>query len=83
MVTLTDIANSANFALARLGRPPIETPRFRYLAGQGLENLMIAALGSDRAHQVQEGIGYFRGHYAEHFIDNTRPFDGMADVLGL
>jgi len=79
--TLQDIANSANFALGKLGHPAIETARFRYLAGQGLKNLMIAALGEAHQHQVEEGIGYFRGHYAEHFIDNTKPFDGMADVL--
>jgi phosphoglycolate phosphatase len=79
--TLQDIANAANFALGRLGHAPIETPRFRYLAGQGLKNLMIAALGPAHQHQVEEAMGYFRGFYADHFIDNTRPFAGMADVL--
>jgi len=79
--TLQDIANSANFALGKLGHAPIETPRFRYLAGQGLRNLMVAALGPDFAHQIDEGMAHFRGHYADHFIDHTKPFDGMGEVL--
>ncbi len=79
--TLQDIANAANFALSKLGHAPIETPRFRYLAGQGLRNLMVAALGADFAHQIDEGMAHFRGFYADHFIDNTKPFDGMSEVL--
>ena len=79
--TLEDIAIAANHALAKLGHQPIETPRYRYLAGQGLHSLMIAALGPDHADQVDEGMNLFRAWYADHFIDHTRPFDGMSEVL--
>lgn len=79
--TLQDIANAANHALTRLGHAAIETPRFRYLAGQGLRNLMVAALGPDHADQIDEGMALFRTYYADHFIDHTKPFDGMSDVL--
>ena len=79
--TLQDIANAANHALTHLGHQPIETPRFRYLAGQGLRNLMVAALGPEFAHQIDEGMAIFRAYYSEHFIDHTKPFDGMSQVL--
>lgn len=79
--TLQDIANSANYAIGQLGHAAIETPRYRYLAGQGLRNLMVAALGPNFAHQIDEGMAHFRGHYAEHFIDHTKPFEGMSEVL--
>jgi len=79
--TLQDIANAANHALVQMGHAAIETPRFRFLAGQGLRNLMVAALGPDHADQIDEGMNLFRAYYADHFIDNTKPFDGMSEVL--
>ncbi len=79
--TLEDIAIAGNHALVQLGHAPIATPRFRYLAGQGLRNLMVAALGPEFAHQIDDGMTLFRTFYAEHFIDHTKPFDGMAQVL--
>ncbi len=79
--TLDDIANAANFALARLGRPAIPTPRYRYLAGQGLESLAADALGREHAALVPEFIQHFRSFYAEHDRDHTRPFPGITDLL--
>ncbi len=79
--TLQDIANAANHALVHLGHAAIETPRFRHLAGQGLRNLMAAVLGPDRAEQIDEGMAMFRAHYADHFIDHTKPFEGISEVL--
>src|SRR5690242_3112817 len=54
--TLVDIADAANHALERLGRPRIEVARFRYLAGQGLEHLMSHALSPTDHELVPRGI---------------------------
>ncbi len=79
--TLVDIAAAANHALTQLGHAPIEVPRFRYLAGQGLEHLITHALGPSHASQREQGIALFRAYYKDHSLDHTRPFDGMAQVL--
>ncbi len=79
--TLVDIAAAANHALTQLGHAPIPVPKFRYLAGQGLEYLITHALGPAHAAQVPQGMALFRAYYADHSLDHTRPFDGMTAVL--
>ena len=79
--TLADIAASANHALAQLGRPTHPVSSYRYLAGQGLESLMIDALGPDHRHLVEKGAELFRAYYKDHSLDFTRPFDGIPQVL--
>ena len=79
--TLADIAAAANHALGQLGHAPIQTPRYRYLAGQGLRWLMEHALGPDHQHQVDEGMRIFRVYYADHDRDHTRPYEGIDDLL--
>lgn len=79
--TLRDIAASANHALASLGRPTFPVPRYRHLAGQGLESLMIDALGAEHRDLVPEGMKRFREHYALHDMDHTAPYDGVPEVL--
>lgn len=79
--TLADIAISANHALATLGRPTFETPRYRFLAGQGLHSLMTDALGADHASLVPRGMELFLAHYADHWTDHTAPYPGIPALL--
>ena len=87
--TLADIAAAANFALTSLGHNTIDLPDYRYLAGQGLEYLITHALGqvtetkpqSISHEQIQAGMDQFKFFYKDHSLDQTKPFDGIADVL--
>lgn len=79
--TLADIAAAANHALTQLGRPTHDVARYRYLAGQGLESLMIDALGPEHENMVAQGCDLFRAYYKDHSLDFTRPFDDIPQVL--
>lgn len=79
--TLVDIAAAANHALAKLGRPTFPVPRYRYLAGQGLESLMTEALGPEHRALVEQGMTHFRAYYAQHSMDHTGPYAGIAELL--
>lgn len=79
--TLADIAAAANHALTQLERPTHDVATYRYLAGQGLESLMVDALGPDHRHLVERGMEIFRSYYAEHDMDHTGPYDGIPDLL--
>jgi len=79
--TLGDIAASANHARGTLGLPPIETPRYRRLAGQGVHRLFRDALPADQHHRVEPLVAAFRVHYAEHAFDTTGPYDGVPSLL--
>lgn len=69
--TLRDIAATANFALSTMGRPTFEVPRYRYLAGQGLESLMTGAIGPANLSLVPRGMELFKQYYADHSIGDS------------
>ena len=79
--TLADIAGAANHALAELGRPTFEVPRYRLMVGRGLELLFQQALGPDHQHLGERAATLFHTHYASHGSDNTVPYDGVAEML--
>ena len=80
--TLADIAAACNHAIGELGRPPIELPKYRYLAGQGLRYLIEHALeGEGSEAEIEQGMEAFRSFYSVHYLDHTGPFDGMPEVL--
>ncbi|MEM9881950.1 MAG: HAD family hydrolase [Planctomycetota bacterium] len=80
--TLTDLAHAGNHAMAAAGRPTFPVERYRTLAGQGLERLIRDALGPEHPHLFDPAIEAFRGHYAAHRFDHTRPYDGVTELLG-
>ena len=79
--TLADIAASGNYALARLGLPPVPVPRYRYLAGQGAHWLVTEALGPDHAAEIPQAEVFFREYQLSHGIDHTHPYPGIPEVL--
>lgn len=79
--TLRDIAEAANHALTRLGRPTFPLDRYRYLAGQGLQSLVTDALGPDHRDLIPRGIELFKSYYAVHSLDHTAPYPGMPALL--
>lgn len=80
--TLDGIALAGNHAFTTLGGEGFDRQRYRHLAGQGLEHLIRTGLG-DRADNaaVTRGMALFRGYYAEHWRETTRPYDGIAELL--
>lgn len=79
--TLDDIAAAANFAFSQLGQPTQTLERFRYLAGQGLERLFTDALPQSEHARVGEYMLLFKAYYAEHNMDTTCLYPGIAQLL--
>lgn len=79
--TLGDIMAAANHAFTQMGQPTQNYDRFRYLAGQGLERLFTDALPVDEHKRVEEYMQYFRTYYAQHNMDTTSLYPGIADLL--
>ncbi len=79
--TLGDIASAANHAFAQLGFPIREVADFRYLAGQGLRPLFVDALPDEAPAMIDQGVALFRKYYAVHNEDQSKPYDGIADLL--
>lgn len=79
--SLADIATASNHALTLLGRPQFAIEQYRYLAGQGLEALMVEALGPDHQALVPQGMSLFHTYYKDHSMDFTRPYSGIPELL--
>jgi len=79
--TLLPICRAGNAAMQAIGYPAIELPRYRYLAGQGLDRLLVDATGSEDPSLIKQGRIAFRAFYAEHGNALTRPYDGVLTML--
>jgi phosphoglycolate phosphatase len=79
--SLPDIAGALNEALAEAGRPPLPAHQIRGFVGDGAAKLVQRALAPD-AGAVDVVTARFRHFYALRLHAETRPYPGIAPVLG-
>lgn len=84
--TLADIGTACNTVLARHGYPQHPLAAYRQMVGSGFDKLVDRAVPQDRkpdacalAKLTQEA----RHYYAEHMMEQTRPYPGMEQALQL
>ena len=82
--TLEDLKNSVNFALRESGYPERTTDEVRRFIGNGVIKLMTRATpdGIDEE-AFEKCFNTFRSHYLEHMYDNTKPYEGITDLLNI
>ena len=82
--TLTDLAASCNRALLQMGRAPRSTDEIRSFIGNGARLLCHRAVGMDApADVVDECLRRFQADYNIHLNDNTAPYAGIMEMLGI
>lgn len=80
--TLTDLHISTNFALGELGFPLRSFDEVRNFVGNGVEMLIRRALPKNCDDKtVMKCMEIFKKHYAENMYNNTKPYDGIIEVL--
>jgi phosphoglycolate phosphatase len=79
--TLADIAAAGNHALTTLGLAPIPVERYRYLAGQGIRQLVVDALGPDHSDLVPQALELTRAYQLAHGLDQTTLYPGIPELL--
>ena len=79
--TLTDIANSANYAMEQLSQPSFPVESFRLKVGAGNEQLISDCLSTNKQNLKDHAIKLQMAHYAEHFHDNSDAYPGIMDML--
>jgi phosphoglycolate phosphatase len=82
--TLDDIADSANYALAVFGYPPHPVDAFRYFVGQGVDRLINNIVPEDArtSSNIESVKKIYIERYGKHSLDTTRPYDGVAEMVG-
>ena len=82
LYTLSDLARSVNYALARLDCPPRSLEEIRSYIGNGVENLVRCALPPQSPPEMHAAaLALFREHYSRNSQIDTRPYEGIPAVL--
>lgn len=80
--TLTDLQNSVNFAISKFGFPLKTREDVRKAIGNGVAKLIARSIPENEANpHYFECLDIFKKHYAEHYFENTFPYDGMVEVI--
>jgi phosphoglycolate phosphatase len=79
--TLADLADAVNHGLRELGCPEHTYDEYRYMVGNGAKMLCLRALPDDRKDELEQLRKLFSQYYGSHFLDKTRLYDGIGDLL--
>lgn len=80
--TLTDLADSTNFALGQLGMPVRTKDEVRRFVGNGVEKLIERAVPEGTCGEATARcLDLFRSHYVRHCKDNTRLYPHVKEML--
>jgi len=81
--TIDDLAIAANHALQQMGFPTHQVEAYPFFVGNGVKRLLERVLPAE--HQNEETVQQLRQHFAlyydAHLTINTRPYDGIIDLL--
>jgi phosphoglycolate phosphatase len=78
--SVDDLHASVSHALATVGLPPRSREEVRSFVGEGARVLLARAI-APRDELLEPALAAWRAHYAEHLLDRTRAYPGMAALL--
>jgi len=81
--TGADLADSVNRTLRSMGIPGRPEPEILRFVGDGVRKLLERSLGERHRDRLDEALARFKGIYAEHLLDRTVLYPGVADILRL
>ena len=81
--TLEDIADSANYALSKLGFPTHPTEDYKHFVGDGMRVLLTRVLPEDMRtpDRIAELTEIYSDYYPLHSLDKTKPCKGAPELL--
>ncbi len=82
--SLSDLADSTNYALKQFGFPPHKLQEFKMLVGDGMPKLIERALPPDNRDEdtKSQALKTFLEYYKEHYADKTTAYNGIDELLG-
>lgn len=80
--TLADLKNSVNFALGEFGFPERSLEEVRSFVGNGVRRLIYLSVPENTPEEISEKcLDVFKAYYKEHSCVETKPYDGIIDML--
>jgi phosphoglycolate phosphatase len=82
--SIGDIGDAMNAVLKELGHPAHPRDNYRFMVGDGLDVLVRRALPSEVVDttDIADVVGLTRREYSTRWTATTRPFSGIAELLG-
>lgn len=80
--TLADLTNSVNYALSEFGFPKRSADEVRSFVGNGVRRLINLSVPYGTPENICEDcLGVFKKHYEKNSCVNTKPYDGVCEIL--
>lgn len=79
--TAPDLVGALNHVRETEGLPPVDWREFKHFASRGALGLIDGGLPPGSAEHNEERKALLLKHYMENLYDQTRPFEGIPDVL--
>lgn len=80
--TLGDLRSAVNAALRMRSLPSRSREEVCAFVGNGVRNLMKRALPQGSSEEeIDNALADFKAYYAKHLCDETRPYDGIPELL--
>ena len=80
--TLADLTNSVNHALSEFGFPKRSADEVRSFVGNGVRRLISLSVPYGTSENVCEAcLDAFKAHYEKNSCVNTKPYNGINEVL--
>ncbi len=80
--TLTDLHSSVNYVLREAGMAERSVQEVRSFVGNGAKKLIESAVECGTSEQKMfEILAAFLAYYGEHNSDNTKPYEGVLEVV--
>lgn len=79
--SLEDLTQAMNHGLASLGLRPHDAEAYRQMIGDGVVRFAQRAIGPENQDRVDELLKSMTAYYYAHCLDNTHPYEGMAEVV--
>lgn len=80
--TLIDLAGAVNYVLKKYNMPTHELNEYRQFFGNGIKYAFKCAVPKGTPLEViDEMLPTFKSYYDIHCLDNTRPYDGILELM--
>jgi len=83
--SIEDLEAACNYALSKFNLPHVDSQRYKLLLGKGrrklIESIVEEFFGNDEEEVFEKFLSYYNEYYEVHMFDNTKPFDGILEML--
>lgn len=79
--TIADLGNACNYALSSMGYGEHAITTYNYMVGNGVRKLIERAVPDADSATVDRLLEIFREYYNDHCTDQTRPYNGIPELL--